>query len=392
MINPLSSSTDAGAQLTPISGVARKGRRTKELIKRLRPGDIAVIDHSDIDPIAASNIVDARVAAVIDCSPPITGKYPNRGPLMLVSAGIPLYKLLDAAVFEEIVDSKRLSVDAHGNVMQLDRRHLAAVEQWTKARITLEMDVARVNLGHALEEFSANTLSYVREEKHLLIDPIDAPPLTGVRSLNRRHVVVVVRGEGYKEDLQSIRSYIRDVRPILIGVDGGADVLIENGLRPDIILGDMDSVSDGALTCGAKVVVHAYASDKRAPGLVRVDALGVESELFPVSGTSEDAAMLLAYEKGARLIVAVGTHSNLEDFLDKGRAGMASTFLVRLKVGSRLVDARGVSQLHRRSATYGEVAGLLFSAGAVLAALISQSPLAQSFISFFRAWLRLRFH
>ena len=391
MINPISVSGDVPERVTPASGVARKGRRTKELVKRLRRGDIAVIDHRDLDPIAATSLVDSGVSAVIDCAAPISGKYPNRGPLLLVDAGIPLYYICDPRNFDEIIDGKPLAVDSHGTITQPGRRLVAAAEPWPRSRILVEMDVARNNLGNALEEFSANTLSYVREEKHLLIEPTELPPLAGVRSLNRRHAVVVVRGEGYKEDLQSIASYIRDVRPVVIGVDGGADALLEYGLKPDIILGDMDSVSDSALTCGAKIVVHAYADGKQAPGLARVQSLNLQSESFPVSGTSEDAAMLLAYEKGARLIVAVGTHSNLEDFLDKGRAGMASTFLVRLKVGSRLVDARGVSQLHRRSATFGEVAGLILSAAAVLAALISQSPLAQTFLSFIRTWIRLRF-
>jgi len=344
-----------------------------------------VIDHVDIDAIAAAGLADARIAAVIDSAPPISGKYPNRGPLALVTAHIPVYQLLDPSLFDAIAEGRVLTIDAHGNIAQRGVRHEGAVQVWTHERVLDEMESARANLGRELEDFTANTLRYVREEKSLLVEPIEAPALTGVRPISKKQVVIVVRGEGYREDLQSIRSYIRDVRPILIGVDGGADVLRENGFRPDIILGDMDSVSDASLKCGAKIVVHAYA-DGRAPGMDRVTSLGLKAELFPVSGTSEDAAMLLAYEKGAQLIVAVGTHSNLEDFLDKGRAGMASTFLVRLKVGAHLVDARGVSQLHRRAASWGEVLGLFLSGGAVFAALVSQSPIAQSYLAF------LRFH
>jgi len=216
--------------------------------------------------------------------------------------------------------------------------------------------------GAELEKFAVNTLFYVQDEKNLLLDPVEIPALTGVRPIQGKHVAVVVRGEGYREDLQSIRGYLKDVRPVIVAVDGAADTLLEIGIKPDIILGDMDSVSDKALCCGAKLVVHAYAQTGHAPGMQRVKELGLTAETFPVSGTSEDAALLLAYEKGAKLIVAVGTHTNLEDFLDKGRAGMASTFLVRLKAGSRLVDARGVSQLHRTLIGPVEMCALFLSA------------------------------
>lgn len=384
-------SLGGSGRTSPLQGVARKGRRTKDLIKRLKPGDIALIDHVDIDSIAASGLVEARVAAVIDSAPPISGKYPNRGPLAIVAADIPLFQLRDRNLFDSVADGKRLTIDSDGNLLQAHKKFDMAVDPWPQSRVLRQMDAARANLGNELESFTANTLRYVREEKGLLIEPTDLPALVGAPLIAKKHVVIVVRGEGYKEDLQSIRSYIREVRPVLIGVDGGADVLRENGFRPHIILGDMDSVSDATLACGAKLIVHAYA-DGRAPGMQRIESLGLQAEQFPVSGTSEDAAMLLAYEKGAQLIVAVGTHSNLEDFLDKGRAGMASTFLVRLKVGSRLVDARGVSQLHRRSANWAEVIGLLFSGGAVMVALASQSPIVQSYLSFVRAWIRLRFH
>ncbi len=391
MIMPLSTNAGKGGRIAPVTGNARKGRRTKELIKRLKPGDVAIIDHVDIDAIAAAGLVDARVSAVIDCAAPISGKYPNRGPLVLVAAGIPLFQLRNPSLFDSIQEGKALTIGVDGAILQPGTELPDAVIALPRAEVERLMDEARVNLGHELEEFAANTLRFVREEKSLLIEPVDVPRLKGVRAISNRHVVIVVRGEGYREDLMSISAYVRDVRPVLIGVDGGADVLREFGFKPDIILGDMDSVSDESLKSGAKLIVHAYASTGRAPGLDRVKALGLMAETFPVSGTSEDAAMLLAYEKGAKLIVAVGTHSNLEDFLDKGRAGMASTFLVRLRVGSRLVDARGVSQLHRRSATRGEVLGLLLSGGAVIAAIVSQSLFVQSFLSFAQHWWRLRF-
>ena len=242
-----------------------------------------------------------------------------------------------------------------------------------------------------MDKFTANTLAYIREEKSLLLEPVQVPELPGTRAIAGRHVVIVVRGEGYREDLQSITGYLQDLKPVLIGVDGGADALLDFGFKPDIILGDMDSVSDRALACGARLIVHAYARDGRAPGLARVQALGLTAETFPIAGTSEDAALMLAYERGAELIVAVGTHSNLEHFLDKGRAGMASTFLVRLKVGSRLVNARGVSQLHLRSVGAMEVAALALSALFVLVVLLTRSPFGHSLVEAVRLWWRVTF-
>ena len=156
---------------------------------------------------------------------------------------------------------------------------------------------------------------------------------------------MVVRGYHYKEDLAALRSYIREVGPVLIGVDGGADTLLEEGYRPHLIVGDMDSVSEKALLSGAEIVVHAYPNGF-APGEDRLKALQLPYKVMKVSGTSEDMALLLAHGKGAELIVAVGTHGNLRKFLDKGRMGMASTFLVRLRVGEILMDAKGVSRLY----------------------------------------------
>ena len=187
------------------------------------------------------------------------------------------------------------------------------------------MELAREGLAIQLEAFASNTMEYLRQERDLLIDGIGVPDIA--TEIDGRHVLIVVRGYHYKEDLQTLRPYIREYRPVLIGVDGGADALLEMGYRPDLIVGDMDSVSDEALGLGAEVVVHAY-RDGRAPGLERVEALGVDPVLFPATGTSEDVAMLLADDKGAQLIVAVGTHATLVEFLDKGRAEWRARFLL----------------------------------------------------------------
>jgi len=328
--------------LPGIHGTVRIDSRTKHLTKRLRPGDIAVIDHQDIDKVSAEALVACSPAAVVNASASITGRYPNLGPEILVEAGIPLIDSAGKDVMLGLRDGQPARVD--GDVIYVGDTVVAKGRLFDTAIVEAAMNDARAGLAVQLEAFAANTMEYLRRERELLLDGVGVPDIR--TELDGRHALVVVRGYHYKEDLQILRHYIREFRPILIGVDGGADALLEAGHKPHLIVGDMDSVSDAGLTCGAEIVVHAY-RDGRAPGLERVHKLGVEPVVFPATGTSEDVAMLLADDKGATIIVAVGTHATLVEFLDKGRAGMASTFLTRLRVGGKLVDAKGVSRLYR---------------------------------------------
>ncbi|GAA4422864.1 putative cytokinetic ring protein SteA [Georgenia halophila] len=377
-----------------IVGPARVDARTKNLTKRLAPGDVAVIDHEDIDRISAEALVSCRPAAVLNAARSTSGRYPNLGPEILMQAGIPLVDDLGAAVMS-VRDGQRLVVD--GGEVRAGGSLVAegtAQDADTIAAATAE---AREGLSTQLEAFAANTMDYVQREKDVLLDGIGAPDIR--TDFDGRHVLVVVRGYHYKEDLAILRSYIRDYRPLLLGVDGGADAIIEAGYTPDMIVGDMDSVSDQALKSGAEIVVHAY-RDGRAPGARRMEDLGVEHIAFPATGTSEDVAMLIADDCGAELIVAVGTHNTLVEFLDKGRSGMASTFLTRLRVGSKLVDAKGVSQLYRtRISTWQLVllalAGLLALFVALAATNVGQTIFGLSgawwddLVSFFRTLVGL---
>ncbi|MCZ2812153.1 MULTISPECIES: putative cytokinetic ring protein SteA [unclassified Modestobacter] len=325
-----------------VTGTVRVDRRTKNLTKRLRPGEIAVLDHLDIDRVSADSLVAGKVAAVVNASPSISGRYPNLGPGILVEAGIPLVDGVGKEVLAQLKEGTEVRLE--GNRLYAGDTVVAEGVEQTPETIAVAMAEARAGLSDQLEAFAANTMEYMKRERALLLDGVGVPDVT--TRIEGRHVLVVVRGYDYKEDLQALRPYIRDYRPVLIGVDGGADALKEAGYQPDMIIGDMDSVSDSVLRCGAEVVVHAY-PDGRAPGLQRVTDLGVEAITFPAAATSEDIAMLLADEKGATLIVAVGTHATLVEFLDKGRGGMASTFLTRLRLGGKLVDAKGVSRLYR---------------------------------------------
>lgn len=350
--------------------------RTKRLTKRLRPGDIAVIDHSDLDRVAAEALVECQPLAVLNAAPSVSGRYPNLGPGILVEAGIPLLDDLGPDVMR-LKDGQEVQV--HGaEVRSADgTRLLAEGELQDHDSVERLMEEARKGLATQLEAFTTNTMEYMRAERDLLLNGVGMPQIR--TQMAGRHVLVVVRGYSYKEDLKVLRPYIRDYKPVLIGVDGGADALLELGAKPDMIVGDMDSVSDKALACGAEIVVHAY-RDGRAPGRERVEALGVEHLVFSATGTSEDIAMLMADEAGARLIVAVGTHVTLLEFLDKGRAGMSSTFLTRLKVGSKLVDAKGVSHLYKTRISSWQLALLALSGLVALWVALASTPAGQTFL------------
>lgn len=353
--------------LPGLVGIARVDGRTKNLTKRLRPGDIAVIDHLDLDKVSAEALVNARVAAVVNAAPSTSGRYPNLGPEIVVAAGVPLLDAVGPEIMRAVEEGERLRL--HEDTLYRDDEVVAKGEVLTTRSVEAAMEQARAGLAVQLEAFAGNTMEYLRQERELLLDGVGVPEIS--TEIEGRQALIVVRGYHYKEDLRILRPYIREFRPVLIGVDGGADALLENGYQPDIIVGDMDSVSDGALSCGAELVVHAY-RDGRAPGLPRLEELGVSSVIFPATGTSEDVAMLLADDKGAELIVAVGTHATLVEFLDKGRSGMASTFLTRLRVGGKLVDAKGVSRLYRSRVSSAQLA-LLILAGifALVVAMIA---------------------
>ena len=366
-----------------ITSAARLGRRTKELVKHLRPGEIAVIDHADLDRLAAEDLVASGVAAVVNCAESSTGRYPNAGPLVLARAGVRLVDVPAAPLFEELSDGDELTIQdgevrRNGTVLAAGR-----TIDLTAARQLLEQQRARID--HALRAFAENTIEHAREEVELLTGKIEFPPVrTGFRG---RHALIVVRGTTYRRDLQALRAYIRDTRPVLIGVDGGADAILEEGFTPDVVLGDMDSASDAALRCGAELIVHAYA-DGDAPGGERLEQLGLPYVVIPALGTSQDVAMLLAHENGAALIVSVGAHFNLTEFLDKNRAGMSSTFLTRLRIGETLVDAKGVSRLYNPGVRGRQMALFLAAALLLITIVVLSSPALAEFFDL--VWLKIK--
>ena len=351
-----------------IAGRARVDKRTKDLLVRLQPGEIAVIDHPDIDRVAAEGLVQRQAGAVINASKSSTGRYPNLGPLLLCSAGVHVLDDVGADVMR-LSEGTRLVV-RDDKVLRADGSEVARGRVLTLEDAETTIDEAKQSISVELERFAENTIGYIKDERDVLLEAARLPDVK--TDFHGRHVLIVVRGYDYKEDLSALAAYIREVKPLLIGVDGGADALLENGMKPDMIIGDMDSVTTEALLSGAELVVHAYQGGL-APGLERIEALGLPAVLYEATGTSEDIAMLLAFERGAELIVAVGTHSNLIEFLDKGRKGMASTFLVRLRVGSILVDAKGVGRLYHGRVRRGDLMLLVIAALITMAIVVGIS-------------------
>jgi uncharacterized membrane-anchored protein len=349
-----------------IVAVARVDRRTKNITRRLGPGEIAIIDHADLDLVGAEELIRRKASAVVNASVSITGRYPNLGPRRLLEAGIAVVDGVGPEVMDRVADGAVVRLDR--DTLYLGDAVVAKGTPLTPELVDAAMAQARAMAGVQIELFAANTMEFLRREHELLTDGLRPPEM--LTDMAGRPVLVVVRGHHYRKDLAALRPYIRECKPVLVGVDGGADALIEAGHRPDAIVGDMDSVSDEALRCGAELIVHAY-PDGRAPGLARVRELGLHAVTCPAPGTSEDVALLVADAKGASLIVVVGTHYTLEEFLDKGRPGMSSTFITHLRVAGKLVNARGVHQLyHSRISSWSLLLLVLAAAVTVLVAVL----------------------
>jgi uncharacterized membrane-anchored protein len=365
------------------TGAARLDRRTKHLVRRLSADDIAIIDHADLDRVSAEELVESGVRVVVNVAPSQTGRFPNPGPLLLVRGGVRLIEAPGSSLFDEVQDGELLSV--RGASLFRNGTCLMSGNLVTESELEAALEEQRARVTASLEDFAENTLRHLRDESALLSEGIDFPPLA--TRFRDRHVLVVARGPGHKRDLRMVRPYVRDFKPVLIGVDGGADALLEAGYRPDVIVGDMDSVSDAGLRAGREIVVHAY-RDGTAPGAARLERLRIPYVSVSATGISEDMALLLAHDKGAALIVAVGTHLNLIEFLERDRAGMASTFLTRLKVGEILIDAKGVSRLVSRRVGIWPLVTIGLAGLAVIVVAVLASPPLRNLLDLVGIWLR----
>ena len=360
-----------------LSGRAVLGIKTKEILPQLDAATIPVINHKNLDRVTAETLVEAGVNAVVNAAGSATGEYPNMGPFILSKAGVYILDGVGQKVFERL--STGDEIELRGDGVYRGGELIAVGEHLDEETAERRLRESRAVVGEALESFAQNTVEFMRNEKDLLFSKLDVPAgLAG--EIRGRHVLVVVRGYDYRQDLAALRTYLREVRPFIIGVDGGADAVLEAGWTPDLVFGDMDSVSHRGLWETDHVLVHAYPSGE-APGMERVRAAGIkDAGTLPAPGLSEDIAILIAEQCGAELIVAVGTHVGLVEFLDKGRKGASSTFLTRLKVGPRLVDAKGVSKLYPSRVSARQLVALVVAGLVAVSAIVySSNSLANIF-------------
>lgn len=341
--------------LPGLAATARVDRDPEAVLRRVRPGEIAVIDQTDVDRATAEALVAAKVAAVVNAAPSISGRYPTLGPEILLAAGIPLVDRVGSEIMTLARDGTRLRV--LDEVVYAGEIRLGAGTVQTSDTVAASLEDAKAGLTHQLEAFAANTIEFMRRERALLLDGVGVPEVR--TALAGRQVLVVMPGGDHLDELRRLRGWIRDYRPALVGVGAGADALIAMGYRPDLLVGDPGEMSDAGLACGADVVLPAFA-DGHAPGLHRVQDLGARAVTFPSSANPEDLALLLAAHHGATLIVTVGLSTGLVEFLDRGRSGInASTFLTRLRLGGLIVDSSVIRTLHRSRISTGAVLLLL---------------------------------
>jgi uncharacterized membrane-anchored protein len=372
-------------------GVARVDRRTRDLLRRISPGDIVVLDQLDLDRSTADALVAAEVAGVVNASPSISGRFPNLGPEILIAAGIPLIDSTGGSLLRSVKDGTRLRL--LDGVIYAGEREIGRGDVQTAESVADQMIEAKAGMSTQLEAFSANTIEFLRRERTLILDGVGVPEVrVAVRD---RHVLVVSGGNGHIEDLKKLKKYIAEHRPVLVGVDAGADTLRAQGYQPDIIVGDPHGIGTETLKCGAEVVVPAQ-PDGHAPGIRRIQDLGIGAVTFPASGNSEDLALLIADAHEASLVVTVGFQATLREFLDQGRSGSnPSTFLTRLKLGTKLVDGKAVATLHRSRVSLGAILLLVLAAMVVVVAALLVSDVGSVYLDWihstwnsFTSWVK----
>jgi uncharacterized membrane-anchored protein len=362
-----------------VTGIARVDKRTGDLLRRIGPGEVVVLDQVDLDRATAEALVAAEVTGVVNASPSISGRFPNLGPEIVVGAGIVLIDGVGTDILRAVKEGSKVRL-FEGAVYVGDKEIGRGTEQSVETIADLMID-AKAGMSAQLEAFSANTIEFLRRERTLILDGVGVPELNA--TIRGQQVLVVASGRDHEEDLRRLKRYITEHRPVLIGVDGGADTLHHLGYRPNVIVGDPDGLSTDTLRSGAEVVVPAH-MDGHAPGLERVQDLGIGAVTFPASGNSEDLALLLADAHGATLVVTVGFQATLHEFLDRGRSGSnPSTFLTRLKLGSKVVDGKAVATLHRSRVSIGAVILLVLAALVAVAVGLAVSGVGDAYLDWF---------
>lgn len=367
--------------LPGVTGVARVSRRSDALLGKVGAGDVVVIDHIDLDRATADALVKGGVLAVVNAAPSISGRYPNLGPEILVNSGVILIDEVGDRVFSRLKDGAKVRLD-EGTVYVGEEPVATGVEHTPESVADLLIE-AKAGMAAQLEAFAANAIEYMKRERSLLLDGVGIPQIS--TSIAGKQVLVVAASAETAAELKSLRKYISDYHPVLVGVDGGADALREAGYKPHLIVGNPDIIGPEALQSGAEVVIPADV-DGHAPGLERLQDLGLGAVTFPATGTSEDLALLLTDACEASLIVTVGMHATLTDLLDRGRGGAASTFLVRMRVSNKIVEGPAVARLYKARISWWVVALLVISAAIAIAAALILSDVSGTYLDLIKHW------
>lgn len=323
-----------------VEGIIKKGSKTKALIKYLNSNDIAVLNHNDIDELAAYALINSGISIILNTGLCMTGKYNSKGTSILIKNGIKLYEV--KVSYELFNDGDYVCIRDKDLIINKYNIFTNACTNVNEAYVRKYTELSNTNANKELINFINNTLSYANEEKDKILFETSYPNIN--IKIKGRDVLIVVRGSFCESDLMALKSYIEFYKPVIIGVDGGADLLINNGYVPDILIGDMDSVSDLGIYRSKEIILHAY-KNGYCPCKDRVDKMNVKYKILSMLGTSEDIAMLMAYDMGAEQIVLLGGHKCMYDFMEKGRKGMGSTLLTRIKIGEKLIDFKGISKI-----------------------------------------------
>lgn len=363
--------------LPGVHGPARIHRRTASLLGRLHVGDVAVLDHLDMDRETAQALIDAGVVAVVNSGPMVSGRFPNLGPERLVEAGVLVVDSAGPEMFDRLRDGTDVRIDA-GSLHAGDTL-VATGREVTADLVRSEMGRARSGLSAQLESFTHNSTEFLRREQDLLLHGHGVPRTA--TAMAGRPVVVTVRSHGWQDELRGIKPFVREQRPVLVGVDHGADALVEAGHRPDVVVvSGVDDLPSAAVLRKARDVVVLVERGAPRSATEQLQRLGIRPLRFETTATAEDAALLLASAREASLIVGVGMHATLDEFLDRRRAGLASTFLTRLKVGPDLVDASAVPQLYDGAVRPRHLVGALVAGVIAVAAAVSVTPVGQQWV------------
>lgn len=353
-----------------VSGRVRVDDRVRRLASRLEAGDVAVIDQMDLDRETARVLVAAGPAVVLNAAPSTSGRHPNRGPEVLLEAGVPLVDDLGPDVMA-LREGERVDVElASGRVLRAGA--LAAQGRPVGlADAVSAREAAQAGLRAQLDGFAASAGEFLEREAPLLLHGVGLPDL--VTRIAGRTVLVVLDDSRTTEQLRAARAWLKDTHPLVIGVDGGADIATDAGWKPRLIIGDMDVIRERTIRSGAELVVRA-GHDALAPGRERLERMGIDHHVMTVSGSSADAAILLAALSGAEVIVTVGERASLDDFLDRGRGGMSASFFTRLRATGLIVPLPAIAATHRPRLRGGWILLMLLAALLALGTALAITP------------------